>query len=260
MAAANVAIIGFGAVGPSLASLFPHAFVYDEPKVLGSREEVNGCDIAFVCVPTPSRQDGSCDTSMVEDVVSWLEAKVIVICSTVIVGTTDRLRRQTGKRIVFQPEYGPGESPDHPFRDRRAVNWLILGGEREDTQVVADLFKTALSADLVIRQTDSRTAELTKYMENTFLALKVTFCNSFYDIACASGVNYDEMRELWLLDPRIGRSHTFVYPYDRGYGGACLPKDVDALLSFASVSGIEPLLLAAMRKVNAAYRESHSEA
>jgi UDPglucose 6-dehydrogenase len=254
MPAIKTAIVGVGAVGESLASLFPHASLYDEPKGIGSRADVNGCDVAFVCVPTPALHDGSCDTSIVEGVVAWLEAKVIVICSTVIIGTTERLRRQTGKRLVFSPEYGPGDSPGHPFRDRRAVNWLILGGELEDCQVVADVFKTAFSADLVIRFTDSRTAEMAKYMENAFLALKVTFCNWFYDLAESSGVNYDELRELWLLDPRMGRSHTFVYQDDRGYGGSCLPKDVDALLSFAETNGIETGVLGAMRNSNAAHR------
>jgi UDPglucose 6-dehydrogenase len=241
-------------VGQSLHSLFPHALLYDGPKGIGTKDEVDSCDITFVCVPTPSRPDGSCDTSIVEDVVSWLGAGVIVICSTVIVGTTERLRDETGKRIVFQPEYGPGGSPGHPYQDRRAVDWLILGGKKEDTTVVADLFKRALSAGLVIRQTDSRTAELAKYMENAYLALKVTFCNSFYDLAEAAGVDYDELRELWLLDPRMGRSHTFVYADDRGYDGACLPKDVEALLSFAGSSGVDAGLLRSMREVNAGFR------
>ncbi len=254
MASRRVAIVGFGAVGGSIAQLFPHAIPYDEPKRVGDRAEVNACDVAFVCVPTPSRPDGSCDTSVVEDVVSWLETPLIVICSTVSVGTTDRLRAATGKRIVFQPEYGPSDSPGHPYRDRRSVGWLILGGERGDTAPIADLFKAVYGPDLVIRHSDSRTAELAKYMENAFLALKVTFCNEFYDIAAAVGVDYDELRELWLLDPRMGRSHTFVFPDDRGFGGRCLPKDVDALLHFASAAGAKPGLLQGMRDVNGAYR------
>jgi UDPglucose 6-dehydrogenase len=256
VASKTMAIVGYGAVGGSLASLFPQAVIYDEPKGMGTREDVNACCIAFVCVPTPSREDGSCDTSIVEDVVSWLEADVIVICSTVAVGTTERLKRATGKRIVFQPEYGPSGSPGHPYRDRRSVGWLILGGDRDDTSVVAELFKSGFSSELVIRHTDSCTAELAKYMENAFLALKVTFCNEFYDIAGDFGVDYDELRELWLLDPRMGRSHTFVYPDDRGFGGACLPKDLDALLASAAAQGRAPALLGAVKDANAAFRGS----
>ena len=155
---------------------------------------------------------------------------------------------------MFQPEYGPAETPDHPFNDLRKIRWLILGGERSDTVPVADLYKTTFNSDVVIQQTDARTAELTKYMENCFLALKVTFCNEFFDLAERFGVDYNELRELWLLDPRIGRSHTFVFPSSRGFGGRCLPKDLDAAIAAARQLGYEPTLLEAAAKANRRFR------
>lgn len=250
MAQKSVAIIGYGAVGRALSQLFPQAVVYDEPLGIGTREEANRCEFAFVCVPTPKAADGSCDTSIVEEVVSWLQCEVLILRSTVAIGTTDRLRETMGKRVVFQPEYGPAETPDHPFNDLRKVRWVILGGERRDTVAVADLYKTTFNADIVIQQTDARTAELTKYMENCFLALKVTFCNEFYDIASRLGVDYNELRELWLLDPRIGRSHTFVMPDNRGFGGKCLPKDLNAMINTAVDLDYQPRLLAATQEAN----------
>ena len=250
----TVAIVGYGAVGRSIGRLFPDAVAYDGPLNIGSRDAVNASQFAFVAVPTPARFDGSCDCSTVDEVVGWIESEIIIIRSTVEVGTTERLRRETGKRIIFQPEYGPGETPDHHFRDPRTARWVILGGERADTIPVADLYKTTFNAELVIQQTDSRTAELTKYMENCFLALKVTFCHEFYDIATAVGVDYNELRELWLLDPRIGRSHTFVNPEERGFGGKCLPKDLTALIHTAISSGYTPALLQAALAANAAMR------
>jgi UDPglucose 6-dehydrogenase len=183
----TVAIIGYGAVGKGLHQLFPNAIVYDEPLGLGSRAEANRCEYAFVAVPTNMNPDGSCDTAIVDDVLSWLTAKVIVLRSTVSVGTTTRLKA-TGKRIVFQPEYGPGETPDHHFSNPRRIGWVVLGGDRKDTNAVADLYKRTFNAELIIHQTDASTAELTKYMENCFLALKVTFCNEFYDLAERFGV------------------------------------------------------------------------
>jgi UDP-glucose 6-dehydrogenase len=98
-------------------------------------------------------------------------------------------------------------------------------------------------------------------MENAFLALKVTFCNEFYDIASVLGVDYNELRELWLLDPRMGRSHSFVYPENRGYGGKCLPKDVAALIQTATAHGYHPSLLTAMAETNSRFREdgAHSQ-
>ena len=214
----------------------------------------------MVAVPTPSRPDGSADVSAVEETIGWIESAHIVIRSTVPVGTTDRLRRETGKSIVFQPEYGPAETPDHPFNDPRKVRWVILGGQRADTVPVADLYKTVFNSDIAIHQTDARTAELTKYMENCFLALKVTFCNEFYDLAETFGVDYNELRELWLLDPRIGRGHTFVFPADRGFGGRCLPKDLDALISAAHELGYDPTLLEAVVHTNRRIRSGDAEA
>jgi UDPglucose 6-dehydrogenase len=252
----SVAIVGHGAVGKGISQLFPGAAPYDPPLGLGSRDEVNRRRFAFVAVPTPMLDDGSADTSIVEEVVSWIESEFIILRSTVPVGTTDRLRAETGKAIVFQPEYGPAETPDHPFNNLRNVRWAILGGDRRDTVAVADLYKTTFSADFVIQQTDAKTAELTKYMENAYLALKVTFCNEFYDIATAHGIDYNELRELWLLDPRIGRSHTFVLPFSRGFGGRCLPKDLSAIIASARQAGAKPALLEAVRDVNRSIRET----
>lgn len=246
----RVAIIGYGALGKALGELFPQTETYDEPQKLGRREAVNGCEFAMVCVPTPMLPDGSCDTSIVEDVVGWLEADIIVIRSTVPPGTTERLIAKTNKRLVFQPEYGPGETPGHPFHDLRAVNWAILGGPKVWTRRVADFYKTVFGAELRIYQTDSTTAELVKYMENAFLALKVTFCNEFYSLATIFEVDYDEVRELWLQDPRIGRSHTVVREESRGFGGKCLPKDLSAIIEAATANGYRPRLLAAVREIN----------
>lgn len=250
----SVAIVGYGAVGRGIHKLFPDAVVYDPLHDLGTKDEVDACQFAFVCVPTPRGSDGAADTSIVEEVVSWIGAEVILIRSTVPVGTTDRLREATGKRVVFQPEYGPAETPDHPFNDLRKIRWAILGGERRDTKRAAELYKSVFNADIVIQQTDARTAELTKYMENCFLALKVTFCNEFFDIANAMGVDYNELRELWLLDPRIGRSHTFVLEDARGFGGRCLPKDLDAMIQASATVGVDSGLLKAVRDVNSTIR------
>jgi UDPglucose 6-dehydrogenase len=253
--APSVAIVGLGDVGRSVQKLFPEATGYDGPLGIGSREAVNQCDYAFIAVPTPSRADGGCDTSVVEEVVGWLETEVIIVLSTIPPGTTEALAQESGKRIVFQPTYGPGETVEHPFNDFHNVRWLILGGEREATGRVVELYKTVYNAETAIWQTDARTAELAKYMENAYLAMKVTFCNEFYDIAEHFDVDYNELRELWLQDPRMGRSHTFVYPEDRGYGGKCLPKDVAAIIHAASAEGYAPRFLQAMAEVNEGLRK-----
>ncbi len=250
----RVGVVGVGAVGAALGKLFSDVREYDEPKKIGTREEINSCDIAFVSVPTPSLPDGSCDTSIVEEVVAWLQTPVIVLRSTVTVGTTRRLAEKYKKKIVFQPEYGPAETPDHPFNDLRKVRWIILGGEPAATKIAARVWKNVYYSDIVIQQTTSEAAELCKYMENAFLAMKVTFCNEFYEIAEKLGVEYDELRELWLLDPRIGKSHTWVFPGDRGFGGKCLPKDLVAIITTAEKAGAAPTLLQSVAATNKKHR------
>ncbi len=249
----TVAIIGYGSVGHALEELFPGAVIYDEPLGIGSRDAVNACDFACVAVPTPEGEGGRCNTSIVEHVVNWVSGPKIIVFSTIEVGTTERLVGETGKAIVHQPTFGPGDTPAHPFGDLRNQPWIILGGERQHTTPVADLYKRVYNAEVEIWQTDGRTAELTKYMENAFLALKVSFCNEMYDIAEAVGVDYNELRELWLRDPRIGRSHTLVYPDARGYGGKCLPKDVKALVLASELEGFSPPLMKAMISANARF-------
>jgi UDP-glucose 6-dehydrogenase len=107
-----------------------------------------------------------------------------------------------------------------------------------------------------MRCTSSETAELSKYMENAFLAAKVAFCNEFYDLAEAWGIDYDDLRELWLLDPRVGRSHTFVRGDERGFGGKCLPKDLSALVVAAqTITGRVPAMLSAVDASNREVRD-----
>jgi len=93
-----------------------NAAIYDKYQAeYADRDVVQGVDIALVCVPTPSQHDGSADISAVREVCGWLDAEVICIRSTVPPGTTDALRAETGKRIVFSPEY-IGEGPSGHFR------------------------------------------------------------------------------------------------------------------------------------------------
>lgn len=251
----KIGIVGFGHVGKAMHKQFPDAVVYDKPLGIGSREELSSCDAAFVCVPTPEAGDGSCDTTQVEEVLNWLEASLIVIRSTVPVGFTDSQIEATGKRIVFQPEYY-GETAAHPFTDLSARSWLTLGGSTEDASLAVKVYQSVCNAEVKFVFTEARTAELAKYMENCYLAMKVAFCNEFYDMAEAFKVDYSKLREVWLEDPRIGRSHTFVYEENRGFGGKCLPKDLNALLHQADEKGINVDLLRALRRRNEQWKKN----
>lgn len=250
----KIGIVGLGHVGTAMNMLFRDAVVYDEPKCIGTRERINECYLVFVCVPTPMRENGSCDTSVVEDVVSWLTVKCIVLRSTVPVGFVDSISNKTGKRIVFQPEYY-GETVAHPFSDLKSRTWITLGGKTEDVKYVVNAYQRVYNSDVRIRIVSAKTAELAKYMENAFFATKVIFCNEFYDIANEFGVDYNELRETWLEDPRIGRSHTFVYHNDRGFGGSCLPKDVSSIIFQANEHSVNCDLLKTINNKNELYHK-----
>jgi nucleotide sugar dehydrogenase len=191
-------------------------------------------------------------------VVSWLETPLILIKSSVPPGTTDALKARYGKRITFSPEY-LGESRYYLPELFTPLGWpyLIVGGDRKDTREIVQFFLPRLGPAKTYIQTDPRTAELTKYMENAWLSLQVTFANEFYEIAKAVGVDYTELRELWALDPRVSKYHTVVFPEARGFGGKCLPKDLKAVVAAAQAAGYDPELLKAVWDNNLRFREGY---
>lgn len=250
----KVGIVGYGYVGHAMEKFFSTHYpveVYDSQKMEFSMnmERVNSCDVGLVCVPTPMNPYTSrCCTQIVEEVVDWLETPLIIIKSTVEPGTTDRLRAKTGKRIIFSPEYCGESSYWSPYqwdRDVKESPWFIFGGPQVDTSQAVDLYLPITGPVKVYRQTSALAAEVSKYMENSFYATKITFCYEFANICRAAGLDYNEVRELWLLDPRINPMHTAVFEAnDQAFGGKCLPKDTNAVAAWAKeVLGYDPKLL-----------------
>lgn len=227
-------------------------------------EKFKGLDLVVICVPTPTAVDGmSCEAKIVEDSCLRLHQidfkGVILIKSTIAPSIAVELH---GKypRIVFSPEFA-GESKYYtPFwkypdpTDIRTHMWQTFGGDRKDTEVCVEVFKRKMSVDTVYHQTDIVTASLAKYIENAFFAAKVTFVNEWYDICQTYGVDWNELRELWLSDPRINKNHTLVFPKDRGYGGKCFPKDVKAIIADCNKMGYEPKLLRSVNETNNKFR------
>lgn len=248
----KIGIVGFGHVGGAMHELFKDAIIYDKFKRIGSKEEINTCDATFVCVPTPMMEDGSCDTTAVDEVLAWCESKVIILRSTVRVGYTREMANKLHKNIVFQPEYY-GETVAHPFANLSDRSWLSFGGTREAIDLAIDVYKNVINSNVRIYQAPSDEVELAKYMENAFLATKVIFINEMYDICEKLGLNYNQVREIWTADPRIGTSHTFIYKDNRGYGGSCLPKDISALHQLEKENEIDDTLINAVIEKNKKY-------
>lgn len=259
----KIAIIGHGVVGRGMEKLFKKRFdvkVYDK-LTQPDKSIVEGCDLAVVCVPTNQLPDGSADTSNVEEVVSWLDAPLILIKSTIPPTTTDKLVSKYGKNVCFSPEYMGESKYFTPFwkypdpENAESHSFVIIGGEKASE--IMSFFTKVMSVDTFYSITTAVEAELTKYMENSFFATKVAFCNEFYDIAKSFGVDYKKLRENWLLDPRINRNHTLVFDDDRGFGGKCLPKDTNAIIKASESVGFEPILLKAVLESNEKARSSN---
>lgn len=247
----RVAIVGNGYVGQAVRRFFGLKYEtvsYDPAYTNGvTWEDVRRCPLAVVCVPTPARENGSCDTSIVEEVVFGLE-NLILIHSTVSPGTTRSLKEHTGNRIVFSPEY-IGESsyftdPRYPHpTDIEKHKFFIFGGDPRDTSECVDWFVPIVGPSPTFYQVDETTAEVIKYWENSWGAMKVTFANEMYEICKALGVDYWSAREGWALDSRVEKMHSAIFHDRRGYGGKCLPKDIAALVEAAKAAGYQPELL-----------------
>ena len=116
---------------------------------------------------------------------------------------------------------------------------------------MVDFFMPVTGPTKTYRMTDSRTAEMVKYMENTFYATKIAFCYEIDQICRVMEVDYNEARDLWLLDPRINPMHTAVFETnDRPFSGKCLPKDLSALVASSRGEGYDASLLREVLSTN----------
>lgn len=234
-------IVGCGNIGTKLykeyGGLNPDR--YDPYKGLFEKKP-GRYDLAFICVDTPMKPDGKCDLSQVETAIDETDAEVIVIRSTVVPGTTARLKFETGKEIIFCPEfYG---TTQHNDMSRFDFGFTILGGNRSACDAVVQKLQTIFDARHRFCFTDSTTAELTKYMLNTMLAAKVSLCVQFWELAQKYGVDYPEMRELVLNDPRFSRAHTFVYDEHPYWESHCFDKDLPAIVCEAGAPLIQNII------------------
>lgn len=248
----TVGIIGKGWVGKAMKDLFPEAYVYSDGKsgLFGRKEDINKCDVVFVCVPTPCPSEGRLDTSMVEDAVSWCKAKLIVIRSTVNPGDCYKWSLKYKKHIVFQPEY-LGETPQHPLIDTKATPFLIIGGKQPDRRKLIELYTEVYNANVNIRQTDDYTAEVIKLTENRAIAYKVSQIQELYDACEASGTDFYTVRDaVYGDDPRFNLWWTMIYPGKRGFNSKCIPKDIFAWCAWAEGAGIKPLITRTILKQN----------
>jgi len=277
----SIGIVGLGFVGDALrqaitATQFPdnsanslrhiNLHTYDinpdtDPTAPTLRCLVNESDMIFVCVPTPSGPGGLCDTSIVREVINDIQRfasshKIIVIKSTVSIGTTDSVQDLCKEHtIIFNPEF----LTEANYRSDYLNGAIIIGRSKWAPMHFARLV-AEVQVEIISRVSDTgtpptrvrivtaREAELFKYTSNIFLATKVSLVNELYDIAARLHIDWDTVRSLAVEDHRLGPTHWSVPGPDgrRGWGGTCLPKDLAAMIHTGLAARIPTPLLSAV--------------
>ncbi len=232
----QIGIVGYGVLGNRMHKLFPNALIFD--KYSGRKEDLSGCDLAFIAVPTDLSGPALNETE-IEDAVRNCGARVLVIRSATNPGFADRMVKKYNKRIVVQPEYF-GESENHPFADNKQPPFMILGGEPEDRREVIEAYASVYNANINIRQVTALEAEVIKLSENRAIFYKLMQVQELYGACEAAGVDYYTIRDaVYGDDPRFDLWWTFVYPDRRAANSKCLPKDIYAWASWASSNGAD---------------------
>ena len=219
---------------------------------------IAGAEAVFIAVGTPSRRgDGHADLTFVFDAVRELaraltKPVVVVTKSTVPVGTGDKIAQilaeegaPTGTSIASNPEF---LREGAAIRDFKLPDRIVVGSDDEHArEVLKEVYRPLFLNQSPIVFMSRRTAELTKYAANAFLAMKVSFINEIADLCEAVGADVQEVARGIGLDNRIGAKFLHAGP---GYGGSCFPKDTLALLRTAEEAGVEQRIISTVVKVN----------
>lgn len=218
--------------------------------------------VCFIAVGTPQGEDGSADLKYVEEVAKSIgqsikEYTVVVDKSTVPVGTAERvtqiIKSQTDAEfdVVSNPEFlKQGAAVEDFLRPDR----VIIGSDSQRaSEIMQELYAPYLRNGNPLIMMDVKSAEMTKYAANSFLAVKISFANEIANICEKVGANAEMVRIGMCTDKRIGSQ--FLYP-GLGYGGSCFPKDVKALTKTAIDNGCDYSLLKAADSINKAQRQN----
>tara|TARA_Y100000996_G_C22525523_1_gene644265 strand:+ start:391 stop:1224 length:834 start_codon:yes stop_codon:yes gene_type:complete len=264
-----IGIIGQGFVGNAIYQKFKNYFTvltYDLNKDLcnSTLENVcDRCDTIFVCLPTPMNEDGSCSTDILEDALKDIEIltsfeqkpKTIVLKSTVPPGTTEKWNIEHNfLKFVFNPEFLTEANAVNDFENQKRI---ILGGPKSETTKLKKIYSKVFPKAHIIK-TDSKHAEMVKYLTNCFLATKVSFANEIYQVCEKLKVDYSKVVKYAVLDERLGKSHWNVPGPDGdfGFGGHCLPKDLSAFIHLAMKLDTETNVLNAVEETNDVVRKN----
>ena len=231
----NITIAGYGPVGQAHNALLQKRHeidIVDPAYAAWNFPIAQDTEAVIVCVPTPSNAGGGCEMKHVYEVVEASPNVPILIKSTISVeGWQMLVDTFPEKTIAFSPEFLRAETAE---QDLRNTETMLIGGK--GCNFWADVFKIHTEV------CDPEALILAKYARNSFLALKVAFFNQMCDLCDALDVEYAAVAHYTGMDERIGYSHTYITE-ERGFGGHCFPKDVEALIRTAQRDNVELSIL-----------------
>ena len=255
----KIGIIGNGFVGKAtniLKNDNVELIIYDiDPKLCNpigtSLNDICNTDIVFISVPTPMNSDGSCHIGILQSVVNNiknicnLDENLIVIRSTVPPGTSDDLN------CYFMPEFLTEKNFVNDFINNQ--HWIFgLKVKSQDSifiEKMSELFNLSYQAEKIkfnnLHFVTNKEAEMIKLFRNNYLSVKVGFCNEIAEFCDKKDINYENVRTLAVLDPRIGESHSQVPGHDgrKGFGGTCFPKDTNNLKCEMKKTGMKSYII-----------------
>ena len=263
----KVAIIGYGFVGKALSDGFLDTVevLKIDPKLESNINEITKfCpEIVFICLPTPMKDDSSQDISIVKEVTKEISQintnSLLVIKSTILPDNIEDLSKLK-KDFIYNPEF---LREKHAKEDFINSELIIFGGSEGSSHLLSEFYKNhtkCINTNHIF--TDKITASLIKYTINSFLATKVIFFNEINKIfeSIDSKETWENFTKYLSRDKRIGDSHMMVPGHDGrlGFGGACLPKDINALVKYAESKNIQLNLIKDVIKTNNKIRASYN--
>lgn len=243
-------IIGNGFVGSAFIHLLktnniPYQYYDTNPDksqfnslsdMITHSEQKNNHSYYIICVPTPSLPNGDCDISIISQVIHHINTfssknSTIIIKSTVKPGTCSKFQEYSKNPIVFCPEFLKENSAQKDMYNSKFILFGTADGIEDNTlcQKFREIFKHNTHLEIITLKYEY--PELFKYTLNTYLALKITYFNEIYNICEKLNIEYDQLKQLFHLDPRIG-SYGITVPGLDGkfsFGGSCLPKESRAM-------------------------------
>lgn len=253
----KLGIVGQGVVGTATKKgleLLGHEISVHDLKFHTKITDLVDCEIIFVCVPTPSNTDGSCNISVIESVVQDLEninyTGIVALKSTITPGTTDKFIEKYNLKICFVPEFLREKYAQEDF----VCNHHLLAVGTTDTVIYDKIVQSHGFYPRNCVMLKPAEAELLKYYSNVYNALRVVFANAMYDVATEVDADYEKIKDAYLLRGLAVGHYLSVEGYSRGYDGACLPKDTKALAAFVRTLGLDIELFSTIDRDNNKFR------